>query len=59
MDKCPVCNKELWKSKQKSIDLTTNNDKDGCYQVIATVYWCANEDSMDGGCGFSKVEFED
>lgn len=56
--KCPNCGKELWETEE-TVFLTNKEEVNSQYQCPVKIYWCANGCSMDGGCGFSRVVFED
>lgn len=56
--RCPNCGKMLWETE----DITfyfNRGKKDGTYQAVGKVYWCADGSSLDGGCGYIKVELDD
>ncbi len=56
--KCPNCGKELWEVIE-TVYFKNKKEKDDTYQCPVKLYWCADGCSMDGGCGYAKVEILD
>lgn len=56
--RCPSCGKELWETSE-TIELTNKNEPGCYYQCPIIIYWCANSCSLNWGCGYSEIKFED